>query len=87
MQILKKSTAQKLELFIDVGFYEGILQDSELMLDTNRNVAKLAKSRGYNLYFAEYPTTHDWIAWRNRLSKILMAFYKQPAGTTHARTF
>ena len=58
-----------LKVFLDMGIFEG-----EEMLSYGHEVANaLEKKPGVETLYKEYPSTHDWIAWPNRLREILTA--------------
>lgn len=63
---LARPNDKGLRLFLDAGKYE-----SPAILDTNREAATAAERAGIAVRYREYPSTHDWIAWRNRLQEIL----------------
>lgn len=59
-------------LFIDAGTYE-----SERIQGSNWRAARAARAAGFPVTSREYPSTHDWIAWRNRLAEILIHFFQR----------
>jgi enterochelin esterase-like enzyme len=77
IEILKTAPIHDLKLNITVGQYEGTLEDSKTMLETNQKAIAVAKARGFSVQSQETPTTHDWIAWRNQLGGILKSFYER----------
>lgn len=62
--------ATQLKMFLEVGTFE----DPD-MTDCNRKAWKAAQQAGLEVYYQEFPSTHDWIAWRNRLTPILRYFF------------
>jgi enterochelin esterase family protein len=59
-----------LKMFIENGVFE-----SPRMLEGNRAAVQLAQKAGIPTHYEEYPTTHDWYSWRNRLSQIFRSFF------------
>jgi len=54
------------ELFLEVGIWE-----SDKMVQWNRTVKDSLVSQGnLRIHYREYPTTHQWSGWKNRLSEI-----------------
>jgi enterochelin esterase family protein len=60
----------RLKLFMDCGTYE-----TPDMLRYNRQGFEAARRAGQAVEYREYPSTHDWIAWRNRLQELLRYFF------------
>jgi len=63
-----------LKLFLEIGLYEG-----QQMLDGNRAAAERARKLALPIWYQEHPSTHDWLAWRNRLQPILRHFLESEA--------
>ncbi len=66
-----KDQAKVLNLFMDVGTYE-----PEEMMTFNRQGFTAAKKAGHSVIYTEYPSTHDWMSWRNRLQETLRYFFE-----------
>lgn len=66
--------AKRLKIFMDCGTYE-----DEDMTRYNREGFAAATRAGHQVVYHEYPSTHDWIAWRNRLQQILRYFFDTSA--------
>jgi enterochelin esterase-like enzyme len=61
----------KLKIFMDVGTYE-----PEEMATFNRLGFAAAKRAGHDVTYKEYPSTHDWFSWRNRLQETFRYFFE-----------
>lgn len=57
--------------FVEVGTYE-----HSAMVAYNRRTQALLERIGARYRYEEYPSTHDWIGWRNRLQRIVLHFFK-----------
>jgi enterochelin esterase-like enzyme len=62
--------SDRLKLYMDCGTYE----DPD-MPKYNRLGQSAAQHAGHDVRYREYPSTHDWIAWRNRLQGLLRHFF------------
>ncbi|MGK5083810.1 alpha/beta hydrolase-fold protein [Bdellovibrionota bacterium FG-1] len=83
LEMLKRPITQpslRLKLFLDCGSFE-----AEQMWTFNRQAATVARQAGHDVVYHEYPSTHDWIAWRNRLQEIIRTFFTY--SKSHARVF
>ncbi len=68
---LLEASSPRARLFLDAGTYE-----SERIQGSNRRALQAARDAGFSVAAREYPSTHDWIAWRNRLAEILIHFFQ-----------
>jgi len=59
-----------LRMFIEFGLFEG-----PHYLESNQRATAALRSVGVDTRYRVYPSTHDWIAWRNRLQEILRFFW------------
>jgi enterochelin esterase-like enzyme len=66
---LSRPAMAPLDLFFETGTYE-----SARLVEQNRVARDAARQGGHRVRYEEYPSTHDWIAWRNRLGLILRHF-------------
>lgn len=66
LELLRDSPPQGLHLFAEAGLY-----DLPGFLEWNRRVAQVARDEGLFVNEAEFPNTHDWVGWRNRLPRII----------------
>lgn len=71
MPIIESSGDKKLKLFLDVGTYE-----HAKMYEFNLKARDALERAGHQVVYREYPSTHDWIGWRNRLRAIMEYFFK-----------
>ena len=65
-----KDPRHQLKIFMDCGIYE-----TADMLQFNRAGFELAQRAGHSTVYREYPSTHSWIGWRNRLQETLRYFF------------
>ena len=65
LDLFKPGSGVNQKFFLEVGLFE-----SEPMIEMNRKARDRAKALGWELTYREYPTTHTWSAWRNRLREI-----------------
>ncbi len=72
LSLLRKRGASAPKLYADVGTYE-----TTGMIEGNRKVAEVGKEAGCKILLREYPSTHSWIAWRNRLGIIFNHFFSK----------
>ena len=63
-------SSPRLKIFMDCGIFE-----TQTMLKYNREGSQLAQRAGHEAVYREYPTTHDWMGWRNRLQETLRYFF------------
>lgn len=66
----ESESVPRLSIFLEHGIYEG-----QALMAANEELNTLLTSRGAKLTYRKYPSTHDWIAWRNRLGEILEWFF------------
>lgn len=71
--LLKLVRQVPVKFYFDFGIYEG-----SGILESNRKMRFLAKKVGLNFTMTEYPSLHNWTAWRNRLSDVLRYFFAGP---------
>jgi enterochelin esterase-like enzyme len=67
----KLATKVPVSLYLDCGSFE-----APTLVGANRHARDGALAAGNRLFYSEYPSTHDWIAWRNRLQTVLRHFFQ-----------
>ena len=66
LKSLPTTLSHSVKIYADVGTYE-----TSDMIESNHVLRNILESNGFHFEYREYPSTHDWIAWRNRLKEIL----------------
>lgn len=67
LDFFKPGTGKNQKFFMDVGIFE-----TDGMVSLNRKAHARAKALGWDITYREYPSTHTWSAWRNRLREIFL---------------
>ena len=69
---IKTAQEQPLQIYIDWGLYDlRTSRENWDMRDTNRNLVRLLRERGYKPAGGETHETFGWASWRNRLDRVL----------------
>lgn len=68
VELVDHGPVRPLRIWLDVGRYEALL-------DSNRRLAALLHSRGYDATYREYNAGHNYIAWRDDLWRGLEALF------------
>ena len=68
LALTQHGPVQPLRIWLDVGRYEGLLE-------SNRRMAGLLQSRGYDVSYREFNAGHNYRAWRDDLWRGLEALY------------
>jgi enterochelin esterase family protein len=76
LELFKPGSGVNQKFFLEVGLFE-----SERMIEMNRKARDRAKALGWNFTYREYPSTHTWSAWRNRLREIFITLLPKTSGT------
>ena len=75
VDLVQHLPVQPLRIWMDVGRYEWLLQ-------SNREMHTLLRSRGYDVTYNEYNGGHAYVAWRDDLVQGLQDLYSQPIKNT-----
>ena len=67
-RLIEQGPKEPIKFYIDTGTIRDAQAGASQMRD-------LLESKGYELKYAEYPESHNWVNWRARLSDILMYFW------------
>jgi enterochelin esterase family protein len=72
LDLLRRAGPLKPRLWLDAGTYE----PADDMAEPNRRWVAQARAAGFDVIYKEYPSRHDWTAWRNRLRETLTTFLR-----------
>jgi hypothetical protein len=77
LDFFKKEPAFPQQFFMEVGLFE-----PETMTTLNRKARDRARSLGLSVTYREYPSAHNWSAWRNRLREIFVTLLAPESSAT-----
>jgi enterochelin esterase-like enzyme len=67
-----------LRFYLDAGVLEDrALPDTPSILEANRNLQDVLRSKGYEVHYAEFAGAHDYVCWRGTLADGLIALLER----------
>jgi enterochelin esterase family protein len=72
MPLLKAAPAKTVKLYMTTGFYE-----HPKWTQFAKQIHGAASESNQEYFFAEYPSSHEWIVWRNQLGNIFSYFFRK----------